>query len=101
MSVISSELRTSLRDEHLHDLIPVLERLYSDKSTPLKPFLNWVREDVYRMLGNRFNALTNEKIISFLQRTQRESQFNCSLGTDLEDSDILSESVSYIFVFRD
>ena len=100
MSLLSCELRSNLRDDNLHDIIPILERLYTSRHPPPKPFLNWAREDVMMEVGGRVNALTIEKIVSFLEKNQRESQFNSSLGTDAEDSDLLMDSVSlFVLLF--
>ena len=94
MSSLPAELRTNLRDDNLHDIVPILEGLYSGRNPPHKQFLSWGREDVMMGFCGKVNALTIEKIVSFLEKCQRESQFNSSLGTDAEDSDLLMDSVS-------
>ena len=94
MSVISSELRSSIRDDNLHDIIPILERLYTSRNPPQKQFLNWRRNDVIMAFSDKVNPLTIERIVSFLEKYQKESLFHSSLGTDPEDSDILMDSVS-------
>ncbi|KAI6656884.1 Microtubule-associated serine/threonine-protein kinase 3 [Oopsacas minuta] len=92
MAFLSSELRSSIRDDNLHDIIPILERLYSSKHPPKKQFLNWGRSDVMMAFSDKVNPLTIERIVSFLDKYHRESLFNSSLGTDPEDSDLLMDS---------
>ena len=96
MSVISNELRSSIRDDNLHDIIPILESLYSSRNPPEQQFLNWRRNDVMMAFSDKVNQLTIERIVSFLEKYKKDTLFHSSPGPDPEDSDILMDSVSLI-----